>query len=432
MSNFGFYVDTPIHKNEEKNLFNIPLLLNEKKFTFSINQINQNKAKFNLLYKENNNNIEYQNIIYLQNFGNMNKYFRMFDNINDLLNDLISVFKENRFEIQNYTDNLIIINIKLYSRYDNIFTLNLNRVEKDDKDYNKEYIKRLLNEFQKNMEMKDQKIKDLEDKISYIYNNNEVFKKNIKEELKRKYEQIKEELNKKDEQINYINEVLMSLNSYKESILKKLEKKEEQIQNLKNSLSKVMISVNSNKEENNINKSQKMSIIENILKNSSILLDKEEIDLLLSYIPDKYTLNLLYNSKYDKNNEEKLINSYIEKNDIIILLKTDKLQRFGAYAHECFEKYKFKKRDDKAFLFNLNKKIIVKSKGNENTILRDSNSLDSITFGIGEDLKIFHNYCKKQNITHQGDYDYDYKEDKDPISGDETFKISSLEIYQAI
>ena len=186
MSNFGFYVDTPIHKNEEKNLFNMPLFLNEKKFTFSINQINQNKAKFNLLYKENNNNIEYQNIIYLQNFGNMNKYFRMFDNINDLLNDLISVFKENRFEIQNYTDNLIIINIKLYSRYDNIFTLNLNRVEKDDKDYNKEYIKRLLNEFQKNMEMKDQKIKDLEDKISYIYNNNEVFKKNIKEELKKK------------------------------------------------------------------------------------------------------------------------------------------------------------------------------------------------------------------------------------------------------
>ena len=424
MSNFIFYADTPIHKNEEKILFNMPILFNDKKYSFNIYKINENKAKFNLSYKE-YNDIEYQNIIIFQNFGNMNKYFRMFDNINDLLNDLISKFKENKFEIQNYTNNLITINIKFYSRYDNIdniFSLNLNRVEKDDK----EYIKVLLNEFKNNLEIKDKKIIDLENKVNYLYNTNELFKKNILEELK-----------KKDKEINQINEAIISLNNYKELILKNLEKKDEQIQNLKNSLNKVKISFNSYKEENNsknssINKSQKNSIIDNILKNSNILIDKEEIHLLLSEIPDKYTLKLLYNSKYDRKNEEKLINSYIKKNDIIILLKTDKLQRFGGYAHECFEKYKFKKRDDKAFLFNLNKKIIVKSKGNENTILRDSNTLDSITFGIGEDLKIFHNYFKKPSITHKGDYDYDYKEDKDSISGDETFNISSLEIYQAI
>ena len=64
--------------------------------------------------------------------------------------------------------------------------------------------------------------------------------------------------------------------------------------------------------------------------------------------------------------------------------------------------------------------------------MRDSNSLDSINFGIEEDLKIFHKYFQKPSITHQGDYDYDYKEEKDSISGDETFNIRSLEIYQAI
>ena len=209
MSNFGFYVDTPIHKNEEKLLFNMPILFNDKKFSFNIYKINENKAKFNLSYKE-NNDIEYQNIIIFQNFGNMNKYFRMFNNINDLLNDLISIFKENKFEIQNYTNNLITINIKLYSRYDNIdniFSLNLNRVEKDDK----EYIKVLLNEFKNNLEIKDQKIKDLENKVNYLYNTNELFKKNILEELK-----------KKDKEINQINEAIISLNNYKELILKKI------------------------------------------------------------------------------------------------------------------------------------------------------------------------------------------------------------------
>ena len=68
-------------------------------------------------------------------------------------------------------------------------------------------------------------------------------------------------------------------------------------------------------------------------------------------------------------------------------MKTNKLRRFGAYAHESFEKNEFHKMYKKAFLFNLNKRNIYKSKGNKSKIWRGENAYDSINFG-NSDLRM--------------------------------------------
>ena len=83
------------------------------------------------------------------------------------------------------------------------------------------------------------------------------------------------------------------------------------------------------------------------------------------------------------------------------MVKTDKSKRFGGYTHECFEKKIFTKKDINAFLFNLDKKSIYKSKGQGVSIWRGSLTFDSINFGTRTDLKRFHNYFKRQNKTLQ-------------------------------
>jgi hypothetical protein len=171
------------------------------------------------------------------------------------------------------------------------------------------------------------------------------------------------------------------------------------------------------------------NILDNILNKSNIFQDKDEIKLVLSNIPKTVcNIRLLYNSKYEKENEEKIKNSYIGKNDIIFLIKTDKLRRFGAYAHESFEKKEFQKKDKKAFLFNLNKKNIFKSTGNKNTIWRGANSFDSINFG-NSDLRIFHNFLNEKNYTCPSKNDYNYDENY-ALNGERFFEIKFLELFK--
>ena len=387
-----FSIAAPNPINNEQNPINTELFFNEKKFNLNINQINFNEIIFIISCKNNNNYIEYKRGFSIQDFRDLSNNFRSFT-LNEISNYLISLIKENKIKIINYTDDIIALNLKPLSGNNNNITLNLKKELNEKEKINQLYI--MFKELKINMENKDKKIKELENKIY----SNDIFKKEIIKELREKEQQIKL-IQKK------LNEVILDFRNFREKF---------------------------NQRIGNKMKNPSKNILDNILRNSCIFQDMDEIKLLLSNISNNSTnLKLLYSSRIDKDNQEKLINSYIGKNDIIILVKTDKLRRFGGYAHECFEKGQFKKNDNKAFLFNLNKKTIFKSKGNETSICRDSNTNDYINFGNGEDLKIFHNFYTKQSITHQGNNDYDYKKESFAISGDENFNVSSLEIYQAI
>ena len=52
---------------------------------------------------------KYKNELNLNYIKKLNKYFKMFDNINELENDLIDINKENNIEIANVSKNEIIL-----------------------------------------------------------------------------------------------------------------------------------------------------------------------------------------------------------------------------------------------------------------------------------------------------------------------------------
>ena len=143
--------------------------------------------------------------------------------------------------------------------------------------------------------------------------------------------------------------------------------------------------------------------------NSDIFNNNSEIEFILSNIKNNAkSLNLLYSSQIEGENEEKFKSCYIDKNDILVLIKTKENKRFGGYIHESFLLEEFDKSDSKAFLFNLDKKKIYKSKNKHTSIWRYSNTLNSMNFGTGTDLRIFHKFFSNECYTRQMSCDYNY------------------------
>ena len=195
-------IDTPSKIYNQQSLINIELLFNKRKFYFSMVQLNENKVKFIVTTKDdNNNNIEFRNEYNFQTILSMNNYFKMFNNLTSLLNNLIVLIKQNNLEIKNYSDEVVILNIKVYSREENNFIIELKKVEISDKErINKLY--KMFKDFKLNLEIKDKKIINLENQLSLLKNNNENFQKHILDELKEKEETIQKLENKISNLIN--------------------------------------------------------------------------------------------------------------------------------------------------------------------------------------------------------------------------------------
>ena len=66
------------------------------------------------------------------------------------------------------------------------------------------------------------------------------------------------------------------------------------------------------------------------------------------------------------------------------------------------------------------------------TIWRGGNTYDSINFGAGTDLKIFHKFLGKECKTYQKSYNYNYNDEDYALNGEESFNISFLEIYKVL
>ena len=346
---------------EEINLINFNL--ENQKYNCDLYMINENLISFKIKDNTNKSN-KYEKKYNLSDFKNMNKYFKMFDTLKELNEELIGMIKEKNLEFESCNDNNIILKLNIKTRNNNIIHLNLPKVELNFKD-KLNLILEEINELKKSNIEKDNEINNLKKKIE-------------------KLEQ--ENLNLKE----YIN------NKFKE---------------FENILSK-------NKEFNNIN------------CNSKILNDKSEIEFLLTNISkNSKSLKLLYSSDEDGENEEKLKNSYIEKNDILVLVKTKENKRFGGYAHEKFKDKEFDQIDLKAFLFNLDKKKVYNSSGNMTTIWKHKFFLNSINFGTGTDLRIFHKFFSNQGYTLPSG-DYDYNGESYSLNGKQYFDVQILEIFQ--
>ena len=105
----------------------------------------------------------------------------MFDDLNELENDLINTIKENKIDIIKATENEISFNLKVLSRNDNNVIFKLKKAEIDEKDKinilsekieelekNNEIKNKKLIELEKNNEIKDKKLIELENKVTNI------------------------------------------------------------------------------------------------------------------------------------------------------------------------------------------------------------------------------------------------------------------------
>ena len=82
--------------------------------------------------------------------------------------------------------------------------------------------------------------------------------------------------------------------------------------------------------------------------------------------------------------------------------------------------------DNKEFLFNLDKNKIYPFNNEEFTIWRGSNTYNSINFGTGTDLKIFHQFLRKECKTYQHSLNCNDNDEKYALNGEESFNISFL------
>ena len=328
------------------------LEFNNNKYIFSLYDIGNNSLK--IIAKESFDNNEdaislnkYFIILKFEELKILHKYFKMFDNFEQVKMNIMDLYEANSIKIVEAKENELSLNFDLKIVGNESMIINLTKMEND--------------------------MNDINENMSYIF---------------KCYNQQKQEIKELKNTIKDMNATISNLI--------------ERIENLEN-------------------KSTKSKIIKN---------DKEKMLLYKAISPQPYniSLQLLYNSEKDGENAEKFKNSYLNKNDILILIQTKKDKRFGGYVHEKFKNIEgYEMKDSKAFLFNLNKMKIYKAK--EGKIVIWNNDGNSMDFGYGTDLRIFHNFLSKQNYTFPSKSDFDYDENY-ALNDEKNFDVKYLELYQ--
>ena len=297
----------------------------------------------------------------------------MFDNYEEEKIDFVELIKRNGVKIINIDEGELVLCIDLKTMTNNLMNVSLKKVLMSAKEMIDFYI----------FELKD--------------------KRKIIDELNTEIKIIKDDIKLKDEKIVNLETNINDLKNRIDTLEKKISdysEVKEKIPNIEKNLNKFIESMNKPNTK--------------LLSNSSIIQKSEEIQLLANSIsPDgDVSFKLVYSSKLYGENSQKLKAAYIGVKDILVVVKTKKNRRFGGYAHESFEDTEFQKKDSRAFLFNLDKMKIYKSKCTSHTIWNFN--LDSIDFGYGTDLRIYHNFLSNENYTNQyhsndsSDYDFLY------------------------
>ena len=391
----------PIYEKETL-LLNTNLEYNNFIYNFSIIDINNHNIKLLIKELENDNENKillikkkYETKLVFEDLKSSNKYFKMFDNYEETKNDFVELIKRNGVKIINIDEDELVLCIDLKTMTNNLMNVSLKKVIMSAKEMIDFYISELKD--------KGKKIDELNSEI-----------KIIKNDIKLKDDKIVNLENSFNDLKNRIDTLENKISDYSEL--------KEKIPNIEKNLNKFVESMNKSNTK--------------ILNNSSIFQKSEEIQLLSNSISQDrdVSFKLVYSSKLYGENSQKLKAAYIGVKDILVIVKTKKNKRFGGYAHESFEDKEFQKKDSRAFLFNLDKMKIYKSRGTAHTIWNFN--LDSIDFGYGTDLRIFHNFLSNENYTNQNhsndssDHDFEYDEETFALNGEKYFEILYLEIYK--
>ena len=362
--------------SSETKIMESALSYNSNNYTCSFYNINEEKIKIVVITKD--YLLKYQNEYNFTDLRKINKYFKMFDNIKELEADLIGLNNLQKIEISNVSETMISLCINVLTIDNNKIIFQLSKIELNEK------------------EKIDKKIKENEE----IKKENEEMKKQF-EEIKKKFEEIKKE-----------NEEIKKDLKLKESKILLLEK---EIQEIK----KEFLKPRNHQEDYNL-----------LYFNSNIFLNQNEKNLVLKQISNSIkSVKILFDSKIYGANVDKLKEAYLNRPHLLFVIKTKKGKRFGAYSCEIFKDELFHKKDINAFLFSLDNMKICKSRNTEHDIWKQT--MDSIDFGPGTDLRIFYDFSSNNNYTNESGYDYSNCQSY-ILNGERNFSVELLEIYQII
>ena len=127
--------ETPVKSgvNSEVNILNFTLQFKDQNFNFTLCEIEKKKLK--LIAKEpETNNLEneyykYEQILDLSTLKSSHKYFKMFDDYSEFKDNFIALCNSKKVRITSFENDIIKLKIDLALVENNIFTLELKKVE---------------------------------------------------------------------------------------------------------------------------------------------------------------------------------------------------------------------------------------------------------------------------------------------------------------
>ena len=230
---------------------------------------------------------------------------------------------------------------------------------------------------------------------------------------------------------------------YKTTVIKKPLSIEEVINNLIKEISSLKTRVTSLEKENE-KLSNKVSVLEQYLSPqikdqinlkekllSDIITNINEFDIFnkkLSRHNKRTVYTLIYKATRDGDKAETFHNMCDSYNNTLILIKTLKGRRFGGYTYEKWEGEDINKKDNRAFLFSIDRQKIYTIGRNEEAI--GCYKLNGPDF-CGWQIVIQDNFLKnKQCYTGEKDLNYRTEEDYELNGGEKYFGVQELEVFQ--
>ena len=349
---------------------------------------------------------EYHKITSLDELIKIDKIFRLFDSLEEVLdffkkiitNKNLSIIKENENEIK----------LKIYnSLFENYFFINIPLKKPD--------IKTEMNNITQYIISLNNKINELEKKVNE--NKKEINElKNYEKEFKEFKEKITADINilKKDYE-NNIKEKIIEINQIKENSTKEINEFKIKINEMQSIV-------------NEYDKLKKIQIEKDnfLLKNSNIVKFNEQniIDSWFDKKPTKF--NLLFDSRKDGDAISTIDSKCAKKCPKIVFIKTTKGYRFGSFTTIFWPKndntwgY-----DENSFLFSLDTKSKYKAKDKYSVLNQYNNDL---YFGNG-DIDLSNNFTNKtENNVNKSSYDIPSQYELN--GGEKNFTVLCCEIYQ--
>ena len=363
---------------------------------------------------------------------NLNKWFSLFDSINEILIDIQNLVESNKIEIskENEKFNLILKVSKIESKYV-IISLKEKTLNKDE----------LLN----SLIVSISEIKNKLDKSSSINSpieNNQILEKinNLENGMKILKTIIENKFTEYELRMNFMEEKFIKLkisneekiNSYQELYDKKLKDLEQIIKNKNENLKQTEEQTKILKEKE-LKIKNELSIQINI--NNLIIQSNEEWDFIYKNISKekKISNQLLYKSKLDGDECSIFHKKCDNIPNTLVIIKIKSGLKLGGFTSQIWENSPYTwKYDDKSFLFCLNNFKVFKCVDNKKAIL--SYSFLGPTFGYGYDLYVpdkFLKYSCKDFMQKNGSY-FNKKEDYTLTNGEKNFQIEEVEVYKII